>query len=136
MAHDIAAKHAVLGLMKSVGLELGPYDIRVNAVLPGPIDTKINDNPPGRDRIVGHKNATRQEYLSSILYWHALRGRTALPASAIADGMIWLVSDEARNVTGLELIIDAGHNILPGTNPRPVVDEGALAERATEMASA
>lgn len=135
-SHYIAAKHAVLGLMKSVGLELGPYNIRVNAVLPGPVDTKINDNPPGRDRIVGHKGATREEYLKSILYWHALKGRTALPASAVADGMIWLVSDEAQNVSGLELIIDAGHNILPGTNPRPVVDERALAERAAEMAPA
>jgi len=127
----IAAKHGVLGLMKSAGLELGPYGIRVNAVLPGPIDTAINDNPPGRDRIVGHKGATREEYLASIRYWHALRGRTALPASAIADGMIWLVSDEAQHVTGLELVIDAGHNILPGTNPRPVVEEERVQELKT-----
>jgi SDR family mycofactocin-dependent oxidoreductase len=121
-AHYIAAKHGVLGLMKSAALELGPYDIRVNAVLPGPIDTKINDYPRGRDRIVGHPDATREEYLKSVKYWHALKGRTALPASAIADAMIWLVSDEASNVTGIELIIDAGHNILPGVNPRPFLD--------------
>lgn len=119
-AHYIAAKHGVLGLMKSVALELGPYDVRVNAVLPGPVDTKINDNPPGRDRIVGHPGATREEYLRSVHYWHALKGRTALPATAIADAMIWLVSDEAFHVTGIELIIDAGHNVLPGTNPRPI----------------
>ncbi len=118
-SHYIAAKHGVLGLMKSAALELGPYDIRVNAILPGPIDTKINDYPAGRDRIVGHPNATREEYLTSVKYWHALKGRTALPASAIADAMIWLVSDEASNVTGIELIIDAGHNVLPGVNPRP-----------------
>lgn len=121
-AHYIAAKHGVLGLMKSAALELGPYDVRVNAVLPGPIDTKINDYPRGRDRIVGHASATRAEYLQSVKYWHALKGRTALPASAIADAMIWLVSDEASNVTGIELIIDAGHNILPGVNPRPFLD--------------
>lgn len=121
-SHYIAAKHGVLGLMKSVALELGTYDVRVNAVLPGPVDTLINDNPPGRDRIVGHAGATREEYLRSIRYWHALKGRTALPASAIADAMIWLVSDEAFHVTGIQLIIDAGHNVLPGTNPRPILD--------------
>ena len=121
-SHYIAAKHGVLGLMKSAALELGPYDIRVNAVLPGPIDTKINDYPDGRDRIVGHKGATREEYLSSVKYWTALKGRTALPATAIANAMIWLVSDEAENVTGVELIIDAGHNVLPGVNPRPYLD--------------
>jgi SDR family mycofactocin-dependent oxidoreductase len=118
-SHYIAAKHGVLGLMKSAALELGPYDVRVNAVLPGPVDTKINDYPRGRDRIVGHVDATREEYLASVKYWHALKGRTALPAGAIADAMIWLVSDEAANVTGIELIIDAGHNVLPGVNPRP-----------------
>jgi SDR family mycofactocin-dependent oxidoreductase len=121
-SHYIAAKHGVLGLMKSAALELGSYDIRVNAVLPGPVDTKINDYPRGRDRIVGHEGATRAEYLNSVKYWHALKGRTALPATAIADGMVWLVSDEASNVTGIELIIDAGHNVLPGVNPRPYLD--------------
>jgi SDR family mycofactocin-dependent oxidoreductase len=121
-AHYIAAKHGVLGLMKCVALELGPYGVRANAVLPGPIDTKINDNPPGRDRIVGHSGATREEYLASVRHWHALRGRTALPPEAIADAMIWLVSAEARHVTGVELIIDAGHNILPGYNLNPVQD--------------
>src|SRR2546421_707486 len=74
------------------------------------------------DRIVGHSGATREEYLASVRHWHALRGRTALPPEAIADAMIWLVSAEARHVTGVELIIDAGHNILPGYNLNPVQD--------------
>jgi SDR family mycofactocin-dependent oxidoreductase len=119
----IAAKHGVIGIMRSAALELGAHNIRVHAVLPGPVDTPINDNPPGRDRIVGHENATREEYLAAIRNWHALRGRTALPAEAIADGMIWLVSDEARHASGIELVIDAGHMVLPGTNPNPIADD-------------
>jgi SDR family mycofactocin-dependent oxidoreductase len=118
----IAAKHGVMGIMRSAALELGPHNIRVHAVLPGPIDTPINDNKKGRDRIVGHEDATREEYLSAIFKWNALRGRTALPAEAIADGMIWLVSDESRHASGVELIIDAGHMMLPGTNPNPIED--------------
>ena len=45
MAHYTAAKHGVLGLMKSLALELGPYNIRANALLTGPIHTPMADNP-------------------------------------------------------------------------------------------
>jgi SDR family mycofactocin-dependent oxidoreductase len=127
-AHYIAAKHGVCGLMKSAALELGPHNVRVNAVLPGPVDTPVIDNPSGHDRIAGKEGATREEYLASIRHWYLLRGRTALPARAIADAMIWLVSDEAKHVAGIELVIDAGHNVLPGLNPAPIEDWAAYDE--------
>ena len=44
MAPYIASKHAVYGLVKTAALELGPYNIRVNAVGPGPIDNRMIDS--------------------------------------------------------------------------------------------
>lgn len=41
MAPYIASKHAVFGLVKTAAMELGPANIRVNAVAPGPIDNRM-----------------------------------------------------------------------------------------------
>ncbi|MDX6725210.1 MAG: hypothetical protein QOK49_15 [Baekduia sp.] len=124
--HYTAAKHGVLGVMRSAALELGGHNIRVNAVLPGPVDSPMHAHQPGRDIIAGHPNATREECLTAVLGWHALRGRTMLPPDAVADGMLWLCSDEAKHVTGLEMKIDAGHGLLPGVNFNPVQDESIM----------
>lgn len=124
-AHYIAAKHGVLGLMKSVALELAPYGVRVNAVLPTVMDAPINNHPAGWERVVGRRGATHEDWLAATRSWHALRGRGALPVSAVADAVCWLVSDEARHVSGLELLVDGGHRLLPGVNPAPIGGEGA-----------
>jgi len=123
--HYVASKHGVLGMMKSAALALGPHNIRVNSLLPGPVDTVINDNPGSRDRIAGRSGATRAEYLAAVRNWHVLRGRSALSPQAVADGAIWLASDESRHVTGLEMLIDAGHRLLPGVNFNPIEDDAA-----------
>lgn len=130
----IAAKHGVMGIMRSAALELAPHNVRVHAVLPGPIDTAMNDNEGGRDRIVGRDGATRAQYLAAVRSWHALRGRTALPAHVVADAMIWLVSDEARHATGVELVIDAGHMLLPGMNPSPIDDGDLITDDPEQVA--
>ena len=39
----ISSKHAVIGFSKALGEELKPYGVRVNAVCPGPVDTKMTD---------------------------------------------------------------------------------------------
>jgi SDR family mycofactocin-dependent oxidoreductase len=123
--HYVAAKHGVIGIMKCAAIELGPHNIRVNSLLPGPVDTIINDNPGTRARIAGKPGATREEYLAAVRNWHLLRGRSALLPEAVADGAIWLASDESRHVTGLEMVIDAGHRVLPGVNFNPIVDDEA-----------
>jgi SDR family mycofactocin-dependent oxidoreductase len=123
MAHYTAAKHGVLGLMKSLALELGPYNVRANALLTGPIHTPMADNPATLAGLFGRNDATTADYVAATRHYFALRGRSALPPSAVADALIWLASDEAANVSGLELVLDGGHSILPPYNPAPVIDD-------------
>lgn len=122
MAHYVAAKHGVIGLMRSFAYELGPYGIRVNSVLPGPIMTPMADNPQTREWIFRRPGASREDYLTATRNWHLLRGRPSLPSAVIADTMIWLASDESLHVTGVEIPVDAGHMVLPGMNMDPIED--------------
>jgi SDR family mycofactocin-dependent oxidoreductase len=122
MAHYTAAKHGVLGLMKSLALELGPHNVRANALLTGPIHTPMADNPATLAGLFGRAGATTADYVNATRHYFALRGRAALPPSAVADALIWLASDEAAHVSGLELVLDGGHSILPPYNPAPVIE--------------
>jgi NAD(P)-dependent dehydrogenase (short-subunit alcohol dehydrogenase family) len=127
LAAYVAAKHGVLGLMKNVAYELGQYNIRSNAVLPGPIHTPMVDNPRIREWIVGKPGATTEDYIEKSRHFYVLRGRAALPPSVIADAMLWLASDEAKHVTGIELVVDGGNSLLSGTNSNPIIDEESVA---------
>ncbi len=84
-AHYTAAKHGVLGLAKSFALELGRHNIRVNSLLPGPVNTYLNSNPGTRDILTGIEGATMEDMHAAIRHWTLLRGRGALPEQAIAE---------------------------------------------------
>jgi len=123
LSHYTAAKHGVLGLVKSFAYELGPYGVRANAILPSVVHDLMGDNPATREWIFHRPDATTEDYVEATRHWHVLRGRAALPAAAVADAALWLASDEAEHVTGVELAVDAGHLVLPRYNTEPVVDE-------------
>ncbi len=123
-SHYVSAKHGLLGLMKSTALEFGPYGVRANAVMPTVMDAPINDHQASWNRVVGKSGATREEWLDATRAWHILRGRGALPESAVADTVSWLVSDDALHITGAAIPVDAGHTLLPGVNPTPVPGMG------------
>lgn len=118
----VAAKHGVIGLMKTAALELGPLGIRVNSVLPSTTDTKINDHPSGWSRASGKPEGTREDYLDAVHQWSILPNTTALPPQAAAKAIVWLASDAAEYITGTALPVDAGHLALPGFNPWPIRD--------------
>jgi SDR family mycofactocin-dependent oxidoreductase len=121
-AHYVAAKHGVLGLMRNAALELGPYGIRCNAVCPGFIDTAMNDWPGAHDMMAGGPGGTAEDRRIGAFNWSAIAGQGMLPASAISDAVVWLVSDSASRVTGVALPVDSGHLVLPGLNDSPVLD--------------
>jgi SDR family mycofactocin-dependent oxidoreductase len=116
LAAYTASKHGLIGMLKAMALELGEHNIRVNAVLPGAIDTPMIDNDSA-GRLV--EDSPRIAFFRKM---SALRNRSVLPAESIAAAMSWLASDDAAHITGVELPVDAGSLILPGLNHAPVVD--------------
>ena len=114
-AHYTAAKHGVIGLMRASALELGPHDVRCNAICPGVIDTPQNSWQGALDLIAGHQGGTMEERAAIGKTFGALASDGLIPASAIADAAAWLASEGARWVTGVALPVEAGHLILPGS---------------------
>lgn len=103
-----AAKHGVVGLMRTLALELGPHGIRVNTIHPGGIDTTMGLNDAWyRYFLPELESPTRADYEP------IMRQITALPVAVvdpedIANALLFLASDEARYITGVTLPVDAG----------------------------
>jgi len=91
-----AAKHAVIGLTKVAAIEVAPMNVRVNAVLPGNIRTKI--------ALAGGYNWEEMERLSAAL---TPQGRVGEPHE-LAAAVCFLASDAASHITGVELNVDGG----------------------------
>jgi NAD(P)-dependent dehydrogenase (short-subunit alcohol dehydrogenase family) len=95
-----AAKHGVLGLMRTLANELGPEGITVNAVCPGWVDT------PMLDQEAGTLGIDRDEAAQLWAAEHIIE-RLVKPEE-VSDAILWLASAAARMVTGVALPIDGG----------------------------
>jgi SDR family mycofactocin-dependent oxidoreductase len=119
-AHYVAAKHGIVGLMKTIARELAPYGIRCNAICPGAVRTPMIDNQASWDVFAGGPGGTEQDMIRGGYHYHAMKDATVLPAEQIADAALYLNSDLAAAVTGVALPVDAGHLLLTGYNHAPV----------------
>jgi SDR family mycofactocin-dependent oxidoreductase len=119
-AHYVAAKHGLIGLMKSMALELGPHGVRCNAISPGIILTPMTNHQAAWDLISGHSGGTEQEMLEGGYHFGVLKGTTFLAPDTIANTAVYLNSDLAASVTGVTIPVDAGHMLLPGFNHAPI----------------
>ncbi|WP_345381141.1 mycofactocin-coupled SDR family oxidoreductase [Pseudonocardia yuanmonensis] len=117
-AHYNASKAGVFSLMKNVAIELGGYGVRANCVCPGATNTKIIDWQNLRDQLLW-PGASAADLFDVTKNWTALKGRKLLNPQSISNAVLWLASDDAADVTGVALPIDAGHLILPGYNGTP-----------------
>jgi SDR family mycofactocin-dependent oxidoreductase len=130
LSNYVAAKHGVLGLMKCVCLELGPkYGIRCNSILPGPIDTEIIKWPGMLDFMAGGEGLGEGIDLNeSCKAWGAVKGIGLMQPRETSNAVLFLASDESAGVSGLEMLVDAGHRTLPGLNMEAMAAAAEAAE--------
>ena len=98
LAHYAASKHGVVGLMRTLAIELAPYNIRVNTVHPTGVATGMLGIPESvfeRFPLLGAGSSN-------------LLDVQVLQPEDISDAVLWLVSDDAKYVTGVTLPVDAG----------------------------
>lgn len=91
----VASKGGQLGLMRALALDLGKYNIRVNAILPGMIKTDRWEKNP--------------EFYAKVPSKYTPIGDVAV-GEDIADA-VWYFAVGARNTTGAELVVDGGNTI-------------------------
>jgi SDR family mycofactocin-dependent oxidoreductase len=96
-----AAKAGVLNMMRVLAWELGEYDIRVNALCPGGVDTPMVTGGGTLESAL----ALRPRYHE---YNRNLLPVELLPPQSVSNALLWLFSDESRHVTGVQLPVDAG----------------------------
>ncbi|MCU1446103.1 mycofactocin-coupled SDR family oxidoreductase [Cryobacterium sp.] len=107
-AHYVSAKHGVVGLMRTLALELAPDMIRVNSIHPTQVDTDMIQNEPTYKLFLPDvEHPTREQFAA------ASQSVNALPipwveSVDISNALLFLASDEARYVTGVTLAVDAG----------------------------
>ncbi|TDO51789.1 SDR family mycofactocin-dependent oxidoreductase [Kribbella sp. VKM Ac-2527] len=108
LPHYVAAKTGVVGLMRALALELAADKIRVNTVNPSIADTLMVQNEAVYKLFVPHIESPTREQAADVF---ASMNPMPIPwvdAEDVANAVMFLVSDDGRFVTGLELKIDAG----------------------------
>ena len=95
-----ASKAAMIRLSKSLAIQFAPYNVRSNIILPGPIDTPMQDR--------WKKNPKAKRHLKKLIPLQRI-GK----AEDIANTILFLLSDQGGYITGTEIIIDGGITAKP-----------------------
>src|SRR3954451_10673270 len=104
----VASKHAVVGLTKTAAGEVARQGVRVNAVCPGPVDTRMIHDleeqiSPGNPAAVAER------------YRAALPTGRYTTAEEVANMVLFLCSDLAANTTGGQFVVDGGRTATGGS---------------------
>jgi len=101
----VAAKFGVVGLTKTLAIELAEHGINVNCVCPGMVSTPMLDADAASSGITAEEG--RVEFVKGHLF------QRLIPAEDISRAILWLASEDTTNVTGIALPIDAGFLTRP-----------------------
>jgi len=109
--HYTAAKHGVVGIMRTLANEFGKQSIRVNSVHPTGVDTPMIQNR----KVWGiftpdDPEPTQEKFAATFEAIHPLPV-PYVEARDISNAVLFLVSDEARYITGVTLPVDAGYTV-------------------------
>ncbi|MDD7941352.1 mycofactocin-coupled SDR family oxidoreductase [Actinomycetospora lutea] len=108
VGHYVSAKHGVVGLMRNLANELAPYRVRVNTVHPTNVDTHMIQNPGTWGMFApGDPEPTQEKAIPGFTSLNALE-IPWIESVDVANAVLFLLSDEARYITGATLPVDAG----------------------------
>jgi NAD(P)-dependent dehydrogenase (short-subunit alcohol dehydrogenase family) len=110
MAPYVASKHGVLGLTKVASSDVARFGIRVNAVCPGPVETRMMRS------IEAQRNPVNPQAVHDAYAAATPTGRYVLPEE-VANVVLYLCSDFASDITGTHIVIDGGRSGAGGAPP-------------------
>jgi NAD(P)-dependent dehydrogenase (short-subunit alcohol dehydrogenase family) len=111
MTAYVASKHGVLGLTKVAASDVSSLGVRVNAICPGPVETRMMRS------LESQRNPSNPEAVHAANSASAPSGRYTLPEE-VAGAVLYLCSDLAGNVTGTQLVVDGGRSGAGGATAR------------------
>ena len=118
-----AAKAGVIALTRSLAIELGKYDVRVNCISPGATKTDILGF--GAELTEDLKEAILKASLDAMIDMQVIK--RVGQARDIAEAALFLASDRAAQITGLDLIVDGGASLGDRVNRAAKINENIAA---------
>jgi (+)-trans-carveol dehydrogenase len=106
--HYVAAKHGVVGLMRTFAVELGAHSIRVNSVHPTHVNTPLLHNEQTYRLFRPDLENPGPDDMAPVCQTFHMLPIPWVTAEDISNAVLFLASDEARYITGVTLPIDAG----------------------------
>jgi (+)-trans-carveol dehydrogenase len=111
IGHYVAAKHGLVGLMRTFALELAAYSIRVNSLHPTTVRTPLGLNEQSYRQFRPDLDNPGREDAESAFQALNLLPVPWVESVDVSNALLFLASDEARYITGVTLPVDAGNLI-------------------------
>ena len=104
----VASKHGVVGLMRTMAIELGPENIRVNALMPTSVPTPMLLNEPTYRLMRPDLDEPKPADILDVLQTLQLLPVPYVDTADVTEALLWLSSSDARMITGVALPVDGG----------------------------